>query len=167
QARNRGGFGLGLWIVRQIVDAHSGTIKLFSRPGVGSVFGVDLPTGLDPPRPVANNIVLLISAQATVRESFRQAARAVGIRGITAAGLADAEALTNFGVAPRLLLAAGTPEPQEDLRGSAAFSHVPIEAVDESALSAPELRRLLDKHCPDVVAALSEHTSRADLPNSR
>ena len=45
EARNRGGFGLGLWIVRQIVEAHAGTIRVFSRPGIGSTFGVELPLG--------------------------------------------------------------------------------------------------------------------------
>ena len=37
------GIGLGLYIVRQIVQAHGGTIRLESHPGVGSKFIVDLP----------------------------------------------------------------------------------------------------------------------------
>src|SRR5262249_6784546 len=39
------GFGLGLWIVRQIVDALAGTIGLDSRPGAGATFMVELPLG--------------------------------------------------------------------------------------------------------------------------
>lgn len=39
-----GGFGLGLWIVRSIVDAHGGSIELSSRQGEGTTFKVVLPT---------------------------------------------------------------------------------------------------------------------------
>jgi PAS domain S-box-containing protein len=42
-ARSYGGMGLGLYITRQIVDAHCGSIQVESRPGEGSVFVVDLP----------------------------------------------------------------------------------------------------------------------------
>jgi signal transduction histidine kinase len=41
--RKYGGFGLGLWIARQIVDAHGGTIRVESRPGAGARFVVELP----------------------------------------------------------------------------------------------------------------------------
>jgi PAS domain S-box-containing protein len=40
-----GGFGLGLWITRQIVEAHGGTIRVVSVAGAGSEFIVDLPMG--------------------------------------------------------------------------------------------------------------------------
>lgn len=41
--RYYGGFGLGLWIVRNIVEAHGGEIHVSSHPGHGSTFDVMLP----------------------------------------------------------------------------------------------------------------------------
>jgi PAS domain S-box-containing protein len=41
--RNYGGLGLGLWIVRQIVDALGGSIRVRSAAGEGSTFVVELP----------------------------------------------------------------------------------------------------------------------------
>jgi signal transduction histidine kinase len=38
-----GGFGLGLWIVRQVAEAHGGKIAFASEPGVGSRFTLELP----------------------------------------------------------------------------------------------------------------------------
>jgi PAS domain S-box-containing protein len=52
--RHFGGFGLGLWITRQIAEAHGGRVRVTSVPGEGSTFTVEVPrrTVLSPPRNV-------------------------------------------------------------------------------------------------------------------
>jgi signal transduction histidine kinase len=45
------GFGLGLWITRQLLVAHQGEITVEGEPGVGSVFTASLPRAIqDSPR---------------------------------------------------------------------------------------------------------------------
>src|ERR1700726_2183666 len=41
--REQGGFGIGLWVVRQLVDAMHGEVLVTSRPAEGSTFTVTLP----------------------------------------------------------------------------------------------------------------------------
>jgi PAS domain S-box-containing protein len=47
--RNFGGLGLGLWVAKQIVEAHAGTISVESAPGEGATFTVVLPLALSHP----------------------------------------------------------------------------------------------------------------------
>jgi signal transduction histidine kinase len=42
-ARNYGGLGLGLWVTRQMVEAHQGSILVEETPGGGATFHVRLP----------------------------------------------------------------------------------------------------------------------------
>ena len=41
------GLGLGLFITRQLVEAHGGSIRVYSEPGRGSVFSLDLPYAVE------------------------------------------------------------------------------------------------------------------------
>jgi signal transduction histidine kinase len=52
RSRHTGGFGLGLSIVRAIVEAHGGSISVRSRVGEGTTFTVELPTLADDGRAV-------------------------------------------------------------------------------------------------------------------
>ncbi|GAA0583311.1 hypothetical protein GCM10009416_22200 [Craurococcus roseus] len=45
--RRNGGFGIGLWLVRRLVDAMRGGIAVESRPGEGATFVVRLPLRMD------------------------------------------------------------------------------------------------------------------------
>jgi signal transduction histidine kinase len=45
------GGGIGLWVVRHLVDAHGGRIRLISRQGIGTLFHVWLPGLTDPESP--------------------------------------------------------------------------------------------------------------------
>jgi two-component system, OmpR family, sensor kinase len=44
--REHGGFGIGLWVVRRLVDAMQGKIQVTTRPAPGSTFTVTLPLSL-------------------------------------------------------------------------------------------------------------------------
>jgi signal transduction histidine kinase len=43
--QSHGGFGVGLWLVRTLVEAHRGFISVDSAPHRGAVFTVRLPIG--------------------------------------------------------------------------------------------------------------------------
>jgi len=44
--RHYGGFGLGLWLVRQLVETLGGAVRVESRLGDGATFTVELPRGV-------------------------------------------------------------------------------------------------------------------------
>jgi two-component system OmpR family sensor kinase len=43
QGQHKGGFGVGLWVVRQLTEAMGGQIEIVSNPGAGSRFCVSIP----------------------------------------------------------------------------------------------------------------------------
>jgi signal transduction histidine kinase len=45
--RKKGGLGLGLAVVKQIVEAHGGEIAVVSKRGQGSIFDFYLPPSID------------------------------------------------------------------------------------------------------------------------
>jgi signal transduction histidine kinase len=57
RSRHQGGAGLGLSIVRAVVEAHGGTVAVTSAPGAGARFVVVLPglRSADQPVPAAAN----------------------------------------------------------------------------------------------------------------
>jgi signal transduction histidine kinase len=47
--RHFGGFGVGLWIVREVVHAHGGSVRVESASGQGATFIVELPRSVETP----------------------------------------------------------------------------------------------------------------------
>lgn len=43
RSRDSGGTGLGLAIVKHLIEAHDGTVEVYSKPGVGTAFYIKLP----------------------------------------------------------------------------------------------------------------------------
>ena len=60
RSRHTGGFGLGLSIVRTIVEAHGGTVHVQSRVGHGTTFRIDLPVVRGAELPVPSEDVVVI-----------------------------------------------------------------------------------------------------------
>ena len=48
RSRATGGTGLGLAIVKHVAQNHNGVVTLWSRPGTGSTFTLELPAHVEP-----------------------------------------------------------------------------------------------------------------------
>ena len=102
--RNYGGFGLGLWIVREILEAHGGTIEVQSALGVGSTFTVTLPTARPAPGDRARRpAVMLVDDDAMIRETFQGVVEDEGFSVLTAGNGAEALALLREGARPGII----------------------------------------------------------------
>jgi len=78
--RSQGGLGVGLTLVRRLVELHGGSVKAYSAgPGCGSTFTIQLPTAAAPhakppsgaPLKAAPRRVLVIEDNRDARETFR------------------------------------------------------------------------------------------------
>jgi PAS domain S-box-containing protein len=102
--RNYGGFGLGLWIVREILDAHGGSIEVQSALGVGSTFTVTLPIARPAPGDRAGRpAIMLVDDDAMIRETFQAVVEDEGFTVLTAANGAEALALLRAGARPGMI----------------------------------------------------------------
>ena len=97
---NENGFGLGLYVCREIVTAHKGTIKVNSQVGAGTIFNVSLPslreavvplelinngTGLD------NYTLLLVEDDPDLNEVLNEIFTREGYKVISVASVAEAK----------------------------------------------------------------------------
>ena len=48
ELRNVAGTGIGLYLVRQVIEGHGGRVDVDSHPGEGSAFEIDLPAVAEP-----------------------------------------------------------------------------------------------------------------------
>jgi two-component system, LuxR family, sensor kinase FixL len=103
-----GGFGLGLWIAREIVEAHGGSIRVWSEVGAGATFTVELPraapeTASEAARGGKRAPLMVIDDDPSIRESFVDL---LGEQGHEVVGAADGEeALEKLrhGLRPRVI----------------------------------------------------------------
>ena len=111
--RRRGGFGLGLWITRQIVSAFGGTIDVRSELGIGSTFVVDLPRrpmaparleSRGPAPKVKDPAILIVDDDAALRTALAEVLADEGYTVATASDGADGLGYLQDGHRPRVIL---------------------------------------------------------------
>lgn len=69
-----GGLGIGLALVREVVDAHGGTIDVDGRPGGGATFTIRLPRAAAEPGPRLNRVLLPQQARGETSRTSEPAA---------------------------------------------------------------------------------------------
>jgi signal transduction histidine kinase/ActR/RegA family two-component response regulator len=151
------GFGLGLWISKQIVDTMGGAIAVSSTPGIGSAFTVELPCleiepardgqvrGSDPARVACD--ILIVEDDEDVLDGVAHILRAEGYRVTCASDGRQALAWLEHEQPAMMLLDLGMPvmngpELLRELRASGsplAFPVVLLSADDQLPRKAEEL----------------------------
>ncbi|MHB2015990.1 MAG: ATP-binding protein [Candidatus Xenobia bacterium] len=130
----RGGTGLGLYIVKKILEAHGQTVQVDSTPGVGTTFTLTLPVFVLPARPgsaVADATVMVVEKDAAASEAMAQTLQEQGWQPIC---VSSAEEAYNRALSaePRLIaMDAGLPDLKEfklleQLRGHEKTRDIPI-----------------------------------------
>lgn len=143
----RGGFGLGLAIVRRIGEVLEHRIDVRSTPGKGTAFSIEVPCGsagsappesLQPPARQEESlpgVILIVEDETSVRTSLSRLLRKKDIRAIAVATADDALAqVHDVGINPDLLIC------DYNLRGSA-------NGVD----TIRALRKALEREVPAIV----------------
>jgi PAS domain S-box-containing protein len=103
QSRKVGGLGLGLYIVKQIVDAHGGSIRVESEPGYGSSFIVHLPLrrGIEK---TPNKKILIVEDDRDVVDALSELLKTHGYEVESALNGREALDLLHHGKRPGLIL---------------------------------------------------------------
>jgi signal transduction histidine kinase len=128
-----GGTGLGLMIVREIVEAHGGQVDVSSVEGVGSTFTLRLPSlAREAPHRVRRDEVLVVDDEPEIRESLQLLLEAAGYTVHTACNGREALEVLTEGLEPRMVILDVSmpvmtgPQLLEAMRGDARLARVPV-----------------------------------------